>query len=194
MTKLTSLAGTVATSMALCFGAACNIHDNTINIPNATINATTDIDAQNVQPAAMVPIAVTVQNVYLIDQAATPPPEHVNDAGHIQVYMDDVDTMPLLITAMANFNVTIPPATKAGPHKLICRFHKHDGTPTTTKVEVAINVSATVTTGADGGVDVVTSVDANVTTSGSGGAPGSGGATGAGGGTASGAGGAGGAG
>lgn len=181
MKKLTSLAGVLTTCATLCLGAACNIHDNTINIPNATINATTDVSAQNVAPAGTVPIAVTVQNVYLVDPAATPPPEHVKDAGHIQVYLDDVDTNPLLITAQTNFNVTIPPETKMGPHKLICRFHRHDGTPTTTQKEVSINVAVSVTTGADGGVDVVTSVDANVTTSGTGGATGAGGAAGTGG-------------
>jgi hypothetical protein len=61
---------------------------------------------------------------------------------------------------------------------LICRVHKHDGTPTTTEVNVAITVSASV--GADGGVDFTTSVDANVTT-GAGGAAATTGAGGAGG-------------
>jgi len=150
-------------------GAGCNIHDNTINIPNAQINATTDVSA-DVMPAATVPIAVTVQNVYLIAPEATPPPEHEKDAGHIVVYLDDVDSPALLTTAMTNFSVTIPAETKPGPHKLVCQFHKHDGTPTTTKVEVAINVAVSV--GADGGVDVITSVDANVTTTGSGGSGG----------------------
>jgi len=170
-------------------GAGCNIHDNTIKIPNAQINATTDASANNVMPAATVPVAVTVQNVFLVDPAATPPPEHEKDAGHIVVYLDDVDSMPLLTTAMTNFSVTIPAETKAGPHKLVCQFHKHDGTPTSTKVEVAINVAVSV--GADGGVDVVTSVDANVTTTGSGGAGGGpAGAAGAGGATLPGTGGA----
>lgn len=171
--------GIVALAAGLGLAPGCNIHDNTINIPNAMIKATTDASATNVMPAATVPIAVTVQNVYLIDPGMTPPPEHVNDAGHLIVYLDEVDTMPLLITAQTNFNVTIPPATKPGPHKLICRFHKHDGTPTTTKVEVAITVAVSV--GADGGVDVVTSVDANVSTNGTGGSTGQ---TGAGGTTA----------
>ena len=151
-------------------GAGCNIHDNTINIPNAQINATTDVSASNVMPAAMVPVTVTVQNVFLVEPSATPPPEHVKDAGHLVVYLDDVDSMPLLTTAQTNFSVTIPAETKPGPHKLVCQFHKHDGTPTTTKVEVAINVAVSV--GADGGVDVITSVDANVSTSGSGGSGG----------------------
>src|SRR4051812_44799114 len=92
-------------------GAGCNVHDNPINIPNAQINATTDVSASNVMPAATVPIAVTVQNVFLIDQSATPPPEHAKDAGHLVVYLDDVDSMPLLTTAQTNFSVTIPAET-----------------------------------------------------------------------------------
>ena len=174
--------------LLVCGVAACNIHDNTITIPNATINANTDASATTGAPATQpVPIAVTVQNVYLVEPAGTPPPEHEKDAGHIQVYLDDVEAPPILITAQVMFNVTLPAETKPGPHHLICRFHKHDGTPTTTQVSVAITVTASV--GADGGVDVNTSVDANVTT-GTGGAGGSVSA----GGTAGGTGGAGGAG
>jgi len=169
-------AGILGLSAVLGTAAGCNIHDNTINIPNAQITATTDVTANNVMPAATVPVMVTVENVFLIDPAATPPPEHEKDAGHLVVYLDDVDSMPLLTTAMTNFSVTIPAETKPGPHKLVCQFHKHDGTPTSTKVEVAINVAVSV--GADGGVDVVSSVDANVSTTGSGGAAGgAGGAT-----------------
>jgi hypothetical protein len=180
MTKL-QRASLSSVSFLICCGlAGCNIHDNTINIPNATINATTDASASAVAPSQSVPITVVVQNVYLIDPAATPPADHVNDAGHLQIYLDNVDTTPLLITAETMFSVTIPPATPPGPHNLVCRFHKHDGTPTTTEVNVAITVTASV--GADGGVDVVTSVDANVNTGGAGGtATGAGGAAGAGG-------------
>ena len=36
MKRLTSLAGAAATCAALFLGASCNIHDNVINIPNAT--------------------------------------------------------------------------------------------------------------------------------------------------------------
>ncbi|HEY4185818.1 MAG TPA: hypothetical protein VGP07_12170 [Polyangia bacterium] len=177
-TRTTNIA---ALFLLLGVGTACNVHDNTINIPNATINATANADVTAVVPAQTVPITVTVQNVYLVAPDATPPPEHINDAGYLQIYLDDVDTTPLLITADVTFSVTIPPATKPGPHNLICRFHKHDGTPTSTEVNVAINVAASV--GADGGVDVVTSVDANVTTGGVGGSTtaGAGGAAGTGG-------------
>jgi len=177
LTRVTSLGATV---LFLAGAAACNVHDNTINIPNATINATADANATNVSATQQVAVTVTAQNVYLCDPATTPPPEHANDAGHINVYLDDVDSTPLLTTAQTMFNVTIPAGTSAGPHKLLCRFHKHDGTPTSTVATVDITVAASV--GADGGVDVTVGVDANVTTTtGAGGAGGSTGAGGAGG-------------
>ena len=44
-----------------CGVAACNIHDNTITIPNATINANTDASATTGAPATQpVPVSVTV--------------------------------------------------------------------------------------------------------------------------------------
>jgi hypothetical protein len=83
-----------------CLTPACtaNIHDNTLtaNIPNAMLSFTTDADVNNVMPDQTVPIVATVQNVYLIDPAMTPPSAHAADAGHLQVYLDDVSTAPLL--------------------------------------------------------------------------------------------------
>src|SRR3569623_446504 len=169
-----------ATLVFLAGATACNVHDNTINIPNATINATAEANASNVAPMQQVAITVTATNVYLIDPSQTPPPDHANDAGHIQVYLDDVDSQPILITAQTMFSVTIPSGTKAGPHNLICRFHKHDGTPTSTEVNVAITAAAPA--GADGGADVSSGGDASVTTTtGAAGAAGTTGAGGAGG-------------
>ncbi|MES1172234.1 MAG: hypothetical protein ABUL77_03265 [Bacteroidota bacterium] len=167
----------------------CEVHDNVINIPNATVNATTsaDVDVDNVMPAQVIPIALNVQNVYLVDPATTPPPEHVADAGHVQIYLDDVETPPILVTAEANVMVTIPPATKPGKHKLICRVHKHDKTPTSTKVEVEINVKVTVSTGGTGGAGAGTG-GAGTGTGGA--ATGAGGSVGTGGSSAGGAGGA----
>ena len=135
--------------------ATANIHDNTINIPDATVNFTTDADVSNVMPEQMIPIVVAVQNVYLVEPSATPPAEHVLDAGHVQIYLDDVATPPLVVTAQVNVNVTIPAQTPAGNHKLICRVHHHDGTPTDTKFEVNITVKVTV-----GTVDSGTASDA----------------------------------
>jgi hypothetical protein len=147
------------TAMAGVVGCTANIHDNTINIPNATINATTDADVSAVAPEQTIPMTVTVTNVYLVDPAMTPPPAHTADAGHLQVYLDDTSSAPILVTADTNIMVTVPKETPAGHHKIICRVHTHDGTPTSTTFELAITVKVTVTTGSDGAV----TVDATVT-------------------------------
>lgn len=152
--------------------SACsaNIHDNVINIPNATINATadTDVDVNNVMPDQTVPVTMNVQNVYLIAPEMTPPPEHMMDAGHIRIYMDSTSTPPILITAEAHVNMKIPPETKAGKHKLICRVHRHDGQPTSTKAEVDIDVKVGVSIGGDGATTTpdggTSSADANAAT------------------------------
>ena len=141
--------------------ATANIHDNTINIPDATVNFTTDADVSNVMPEQMIQIVVAVQNVYLVEPSATPPAEHVADAGHLQIYLDDVATPPLVVTAQVNVNVTIPAQTPAGNHKLICRVNHHDGTPTDTKFEVSITVKVTTGTVDSGtGSDAAAATDA----------------------------------
>src|SRR4051812_37604063 len=128
---------------------ACDVHDNTINIPNASLDVTADTDVDNVAPAQSVPLTVNVQNVYLVEPTATPPVEHTEDAGHLEFHLDDESMAALLVTARTNVSVPIPAATPPGHHKIICRVHKHDGTPTSTKFEVAITVKVTVaTTGA----------------------------------------------
>ncbi len=152
------------TGSFLVLACSADFHDNVVNIPNATVNATANVDADNVMPEQTVPVALTVTNVYLVEPTATPPAEHVLDAGHVRIYLDDVTTPPLVVTAQVNVDVKIPPQTKAGKHKLICRVHKHDGTATSTKVEVEINVKVTIGTGTGG-------------TTGSGGAVGTGGST-----------------
>src|SRR5258708_811303 len=138
--------------LALAAGAlACNVHDNTINIPNAMLNVTTDVDVDNVEAGQSVPMTVSVQNVFLVEPAATPPPEHVNDAGHLEFHLDDESTPAILVTAQTSVMVKIPAETKAGHHKVICRVHKHDGTPTDTKFELDINVKVSVTVGGGSG-------------------------------------------
>ena len=153
MTKLNFVSiGLLALATGL---LACNIHDNTINatanIPNATLNVTADTDVNNVMPSQMVPMTVTVTNVTLVEPTATPPAGHEMDAGHLEFHLDDETTPPLLVTAQTQVQVPIPADTKAGPHKIICRLHKHDGTPTVTEFEVEITVTVSVTvTGAGG--------------------------------------------
>src|SRR4051812_4340365 len=128
-------AGLVATGFSI---PGCDIHDNTIpvNIPNATVNVSTTANVDQVMPMQTVAMAVTVQNVYLVEPSATPPPEHVDDAGHLQFYIDDESNPPILVTAQTNVSVTIPKETPPGKHKIICRVHKHDGRPTDIKSEV----------------------------------------------------------
>ena len=133
---------------------ACNVHDNTLNataiIPNATLNLTADTDVNNVMPSQSVPMTVTVTNVTLVEPTATPPAGHEMDAGHFEFHIDDETTTAVLVTAQTQVQVPIPAATKGGPHKVICRLHKHDGTPTVTKFEIDITVKVSVTTGAGG--------------------------------------------
>lgn len=125
---------------------ACNGSlDAEIDI-NARINVTTSIDVENVQQGSAVPMTVQVTNVTLVEPSATPPP-NASNPGHLRVYLDDTDETQLLITAQTSFSVNVPAATPPGRHKLICRVHRHDGTPTSTTFELNINVRAMVTTG-----------------------------------------------
>jgi hypothetical protein len=124
-------------------GAACtaDVHDNTVNI-NAQLSVNAQGDVEHVNPGSSVALALNVQNATLVDPSATPPPEHVADAVYIQIYLDDLSSTPILITAQVNVSVTIPAGTSAGSHKLRCRVHKHDGTPTTVVTDVSITVVA----------------------------------------------------
>ena len=133
-------------SMALAYPSlGCNgTVDATVDI-HASIHVTTTIDIAHVTPGELVPVTIVVTNVFLVDPAATPPAAHVTDAGHIQVYLDDVSTTPLLITASTTFSVPVPAATSTGSHKFICRVHRHDGTATTTSFELSFTVTATTT-------------------------------------------------
>lgn len=161
-------AGFIATAVSL---LGCDVHDNTIpiNIPNAKVDVSTTANVDEVMPMQTVAMNITVQNVFLVDPAATPPADHVDDAGHLQFYIDDEANPPVLVTAMTNVTITIPKETPPGKHKIICRVHKHDGQRTEAHSEVTINVSAsasattTTTTNADGGTTTTTTVDAGVT-------------------------------
>lgn len=142
------------TAAVVASGCSANIHDNVINIPNATINASADIDVDNVMPDQTVPITVNVENVYLIAPDMTPPPEHMEDAGHINVYLDTTANPPIAVSAEAKINVKIPADTKPGKHRLICRVHKHDDRPTNKSTEINIEVKASVTIGGDASTTV----------------------------------------
>lgn len=132
--------GSVALLGLVVAGCTANIHDNTVTTPDAAVNLQTAADMNNVVPEQIIPLVVTVQKVYLVDPATSPPADHVADAGHLRIYLDDVNTPPIMITANSYIDIKIPPQTLAGNHKLICRVHHHDGTPTDTKVEVNFTV------------------------------------------------------
>jgi hypothetical protein len=147
-----TLTFTVLFAVAVPFIAAADsactadVHDNTVNI-NAQLSVTAQSDVSHVSSGSNVGLALNVQNVYLVAPDQTPPPDHVTDAAQIQIYLDDLNSQPLLITAQVNVSVTIPTATPPGAHKLRCRIHKHDGTPTNVVTDVDITVVASTGTG-----------------------------------------------
>ena len=121
-----------------------NVHDNTINITDPKVSFDTGVNNGDVKPDQDLPMTVTATNVYLVDPKATPPADHVSDAGHLQFYFDSVDSAPIMITAQVKVTVRVPTAATKGPHKMICRIHKHDGTPTAAIFEVNITVNVTI--------------------------------------------------
>lgn len=124
-----------------------DVHDNNANIEEAEVELSTDVDTDNVQASQTVHVEIAAHDVFLIDPSSEPPPDRVEVAGHFQFYFDTMSAEPLLVTAEKSVDVTIPADAAMGNHKLICRIHKHDGTPTEATFELDVNVTATVTTG-----------------------------------------------
>lgn len=122
-----------------------DVHDNNANIDDAKVEFEADVDVDNVEPAQQVQLVIVAEDVFLIDPGSTPPADRLKVAGHFKIYFDSMSSEPLLVTAEKNVTVTIPQTAPAGDHKLICRVHKHDGTPTEATFEVDIKVKATVT-------------------------------------------------
>jgi hypothetical protein len=121
-----------------------DVHDNTANINDAQVQVSTAADTDNVQPGQALPLVLVAQDVFLISPSSTPPTDQVAVAGHFQLYFDDTSAAPLLITAEESFSVTIPADAAVGDHKVICRVHKHDGTPTQATFELDMKVTAKV--------------------------------------------------
>jgi hypothetical protein len=124
-----------------------NVHDNTINVKDPKVEFNTDVDVENVQTGQAIPVHIEAENVYPVAPDLAVPPGHGADAGYFQIYLDDADSDPLLVTAQTNVSVTIPKETEEGDHTLICRVHKHDGTATSAKFEIKIHVKAEISTG-----------------------------------------------
>jgi hypothetical protein len=121
-----------------------DVHDNTANIEDAQVEMNTDVDVDNVQPNQTIQVQLVAQDVYLIEPDQTPPADRVEVAGHFQFYFDSLSSEPILITASKTVSITVPSEMQSGDHKLICRVHKHDGTPTEATFELDLKVTATV--------------------------------------------------
>lgn len=134
----------LAVGLAAMTACTADVHDNTVLV-DANLKLSADVDVKAVQPGQGVAVKAVVTNVYLVEPNETPPKEHVADAGHFQYYIDDFSNPPILITAKVNVTVTIPANLSPGNHKLICRVHKHDGTPTTEITELVFTVTGTAT-------------------------------------------------
>lgn len=124
-----------------------DVHDNTANIDDAKVEFETSTNVDDVQASEQVPVTIQAENVYLIDPSETPPPDRVKVAGHFQFYWDNMDGSPILVTAEESVSVQVPADAQPGDHKLLCRVHKHDGTPTEATFELDLTVKATVTSG-----------------------------------------------
>ena len=161
MTSLTTklaLYGAIAISSVSTFGCTADVHDNTAdvhdntaNIDDVAVEFDADVDVDAVEPSESVHVTVAAENVFLIDPSEEPPPDRVMVAGHFQFYLDTTSSEPLLVTASKSVDVPIPSTATAGDHKLICRVHKHDGTPTEATFELDITIKASVSTGGEAG-------------------------------------------
>jgi len=128
-------------------GCTTNIHDNTVEVKDPKVSFETNVDVNNVSPGETMAIRVTVQNIFLVDPDDKPPSLHLEDAGHFQLYLDDLNSEPLVVTAQTMIDVKVPEDIEAGKHKLYCRVHKHDGAPTSAVFEIEFTVKVEVPTG-----------------------------------------------
>jgi hypothetical protein len=121
-----------------------DIHDNNADIDDAEVEMSSDTDLDAVQPSQVIQVQVTAEDVFLIDPSETPPSDRVDVAGHFQFYFDTMSSEPILITAEQSVSITLPATATVGDHKLICRVHKHDGSPTQATFELDLKVTASV--------------------------------------------------
>jgi hypothetical protein len=133
-----------AAAMASIAGfAACtaNVHDNTVNA-QADLTFKADIGDQDVKPGDSVAVSMNATGVVLVDPNDQPKSGDEDKACFYKIFMDDEDSEPLVVTAQAHVQVTIPQQTEKGKHHLICRLFKHDDTATDVEESININVAA----------------------------------------------------
>lgn len=158
-----SLAALALVTAALLGPAACtanihdntaDIHDNTINVDNAKVSFSVDEDVDNVKVEDSISVKANVEDVILMEPSAKPASDQVKGAGHLRFYLDDYNSTAILVTGKANATLKLPTGTNEGKHKILCRVHKHDGTPTKATFEITITIVITIHGGGgDAGVD-----------------------------------------
>jgi hypothetical protein len=102
----------------------------------------TTLDPPNVNAGTTLPVTADVTGVYLLDPSQTPPIEHRTDAGYLVYTLDDEASTPLLVTAATEVDLTIPASASIGPHTVICRVFRIDGTPTQSFDQLTVGVLA----------------------------------------------------
>ena len=139
-----ALAAPVVSSVA----CTATVKDNVINIDDPTLDVDTSVDVDNIEQGQTVPVTIDTEGAPMVAPEATPPAEEVETAVYVSIHLDDANSAPLLVTAQASVNVTIPPSTPPGEHKIICRMHKHKddaviGSEKSISIQVKASASAT---------------------------------------------------
>lgn len=106
------------------------------------------INPSSIAAGGSTTMTVALENFTLIpdDDAAALRPEHEgtadNDSGHMHVYLDDVMSNPLVMTASTTFPVKTASTTSKGAHKLIVQLRRTDHLAVTpeVKAEVALTI------------------------------------------------------
>lgn len=123
-----------------------DVHDNQVNVDIPNLSISTNVDVSNVHQGQSVPVTINAENVTVAAPNSTPPAGHADDAVFFKLFLDDENSTELVVAASLKVDVTIPPATPPGPHKLICKAFRHDGAPTDAETSIDITVTASVTT------------------------------------------------
>jgi len=128
---------------AMSFGCTADVHDNTVNVDDVSVEFETTADVENIEAGQAVPVTIKVENGTPVPPDQEPPAGEADQAVFFEFFLDDSDSAALLVTAELSVSVTIPADTSAGDHKLICRAKKHDGSDSG-EFEMDIKVKASV--------------------------------------------------
>lgn len=131
----------VAIGVAACGSDAPTNVSAEIGIDDARLEIQASGDLNNVAPSSDMRVTAKTQNVYLVDPSVTPPPEKARVAGHLQFYVDDSATPPVLVTSHQDVSIRISANLQPGKHQLIGRVHRHDGSPTKAAMAIAFNIA-----------------------------------------------------